>query len=82
MVNESVPAMQKVRAIDVRPYQWALWCTVAGIPQPFANEIEHRQWIEDGQSIWFGLGTHAEREAGRNARPRACRSEARRSRDR
>jgi hypothetical protein len=63
-MSDATPAGQKVRAIDVRPYQWAIWCTVAdhfgpdGKLKPFANEIEGRKWSDDGQSIWFMLGTH------------------------
>jgi hypothetical protein len=58
MVDEATPAMQNVRAIDVRPYEWGIWCTVEGSPKPFTNVIEMRKWSEDGQSIWFMLGTH------------------------
>jgi hypothetical protein len=51
------PILVKARAIDVRPYAFALWCTVGG-SAPFANPIESRRWSEDGQTIWFLLGTH------------------------
>lgn len=53
----TTPATKQVRAIDVRPYQWAIWCTVGRDTRPFANAIESRRWSEDGQTIWFLLGT-------------------------
>jgi hypothetical protein len=53
-----VSEMQKVRARDVVPYEWAVWCTVDGYPKAFANSIEHVSWSEDGQHLWFMLGTH------------------------
>ena len=52
------PEMKSERAIDARPYQWAVWCRVGGAPKPFANVIESRSWSEDGRHIWFLLGTH------------------------
>ena len=48
----------KVRAIDVEPYHWAVWCTVGDNPNPFCNAIVGRKWSEDGQKIWFMLDTH------------------------
>ena len=51
------PPSQKVKAIDVKPYRWALWCVVDGGP-PFANEIVHRVWTDSGRRIAFGLDSH------------------------
>jgi hypothetical protein len=51
------PKTVRIRATDVRPYRWALWCSVDG-GEPFANPIEGRRWSEDGQHIWFMLDTH------------------------
>ena len=48
---------QKVKAIEVVPYEWAIWCSVAG-SQPFANEIVAQKWSDDGQHIWFMLESH------------------------
>jgi hypothetical protein len=56
------PATVKVKAIDVKPYRYAVWCTVEDWKgdkgKPFANVIEHRGWSKDGESIWFMLGSH------------------------
>jgi len=57
-MSDPTPEMQKVRAIDVRPYRWGIWCTVGDNPKPFTNAIESRRWSDDGQTIWFMLGTH------------------------
>jgi len=51
------PKLEKVRAIDVVPYRWALWCTVGG-SKPFANDIVHMRWSDDGRRIHFGLDSH------------------------
>ena len=52
------PKEVKVRAGDVKPYRWALWCQVEGGPsKPFANEIFTRAWDGAGK-IWFGLDSH------------------------
>ena len=48
------PVTVKVRAIDVRPYRYGLWCRIENDP-PFTNPIVHGAWSDDGQSIWFGL---------------------------
>lgn len=52
------PEMKKVRARDVVPYEWAVYCTMGDDPKPFANAIELVKWSEDGQHLWFLLGTH------------------------
>lgn len=53
----SAPEQIEVRAIDVVPYEHAIWCSVGG-GEPFSNTIELRSWSEDGEHIWFMLGTH------------------------
>lgn len=52
------PAQIEVRAIDVVPDEHAIWCTVGDRTTPFANTIEFRSWSQDGDFIWFLLGTH------------------------
>lgn len=54
----SDPHFEKVRAIDVVPYRWALWCSVGEERQPFANQICHVAWSSDGESVVFGLDSH------------------------
>ncbi len=57
--NEAVPpTIVKVRAIDIKPYRYGVWCTIEDNPKPFVNEIVNRRWSEDGQHIWFMLDTH------------------------
>ena len=51
------PEMVKIRAIDVKPYHYFLWCRI-GNGEPFANEIVYRKWSDDGKRIVFGLETH------------------------
>jgi hypothetical protein len=61
-MSEAAPKTEKVRAIDVKPYEWGIWCTVGdgkgGKSEPFVNAIESRKWSDDGKRIWFLLGTH------------------------
>lgn len=52
------PEQTKVRAIDVKPHHWGVWCTVGDRPEPFVNEIVTRKWSEDGSKILFMLDTH------------------------
>lgn len=56
-MSEVEPEQIEVRAINIVPYEHALWCTV-GDSKPFANTIARRSWSEDGESIWFMLDTH------------------------
>ena len=63
MTEPKEPETKKVRAIDVRPYEWGVWCTVGDDKRPFVNRIEHRAWSDDGLSIWFGLETHNSKNA-------------------
>ena len=46
----------KIKARDVRPYKYALWCTVDG--REIDNEIVVVKWSEDGEKIWMMLETH------------------------
>ena len=57
---ETRPSEVEIRACDVLPYHWALWCTVCehNGGRPFANEIVARRWSDDGKRIWFMLDTH------------------------
>lgn len=50
------PKYVKIKARDILPYRYAVWCTVGG-SEPHANEIVHRRVDEDGK-IWFGLDSH------------------------
>lgn len=43
----------KVKAIDILPNHYALWCSVGG--DPFPNDIGERQWSDDGEFIYFIL---------------------------
>lgn len=51
------PEQIEVRAIDIVPYEHAIWCSV-GDSAPFANSIVSRRWSEDGKHIWFMLDSH------------------------
>lgn len=55
--TDGVPATIRVQAIDVVPYAYSVWCSFRD-GKPFANQIVHRQWSDDGRSIWFGLDSH------------------------
>lgn len=46
-----------LKAIDVRPYKYSIWCTIAD-SESFVNEIVYRKWSEDGEYIWWMLDTH------------------------
>jgi len=51
------PECVKVLARDVVPYLYGVWSSVAG-GEPFANQLVHMRWSEDGEHLWFGLETH------------------------
>ena len=51
------PKMVKLKALDVKPHHFALWCRIED-GEPFENEIVSRRWSDDGQKITFMLGTH------------------------
>lgn len=53
------PKQIKMKAIDVVPYLYGIWCTVEGNPKPFVNGIESVSWsTEKPGQIIFMLGTH------------------------
>lgn len=54
---ELSPKLEKVKAIDVKPYHYALWCSIED-DKPFANEICLRKWTDDGEKIVFMLESH------------------------
>ncbi len=59
MTDETnMPPTVKVRAIDAKPYHWAMRCTIGDDPRIIDNEICARKWSEDGRHIWFMLDTH------------------------
>lgn len=45
----------KMKAIDVKPDRWAIWCVHEKGGKPFANPIGLRKWSDDGEHIWFML---------------------------
>lgn len=53
------PKQIKMKAIDVVPYLYGIYCTVEGDPKPFVNGIVLARWSEEkpGQII-FMLDTH------------------------
>lgn len=48
------PEMKEIIAKEVVPYEWAVWCSVAGGP-PFANTVVNVAWSEDGVQLVFML---------------------------
>ncbi len=56
MTTQAPPTI-KVRAIDIRPGRYALWCQFEE-GEPFANEICLRRWSEDRTKIVFMLDSH------------------------
>lgn len=55
--EEEAPTIIQVRAIDVKPNHYGIWCSIAG-RKPFINPIVLRRWSEDGQQISFMLDSH------------------------
>ena len=51
------PVIVQKRAIDVTPYNHAIWCSVGG-SEPFANQIVLRQWSENSRQIVVMLDSH------------------------
>lgn len=51
------PETKKVKARDVKPYEWALWCSIMG-SEPFANDIVSVHPSECGAYLWFMLDSH------------------------
>lgn len=68
----------ELRALDVIPYRFGMWCTIAG-SMPFVNPIVHRSWSEDGECIWLMLDSHNFQQAKPDAMlkvvPLECRHE-------
>lgn len=52
------PPFVTIKARDLVPYKHAVWCTVDGIKEPFANVIMHVRWSLDGAKILIGLDSH------------------------
>ena len=51
------PETESVRARDVKPYHWAMWCSIEGGPA-FANWIVSVKWSDDGRYLWWMLDSH------------------------
>lgn len=51
------PEFVRVRARDVKPYLYAVWCSIEG-GEPFSNPICHIEQSEDGSKLYFLLDTH------------------------
>lgn len=45
----------KMKAIDVKPNHWAIWCVHDEGGEPFVNPIGPRKWTDDGERICFML---------------------------
>jgi hypothetical protein len=52
-----MPETEQIIARDVVPYEWALWCRVAG-GEAFANHIVGKRPSECGEYLWFMLDSH------------------------
>ncbi len=52
------PATEKVRAIEVQPYRWGLWCRIEGLKDPIVNQIVVKGWSDDGKTMHFMLDSH------------------------
>lgn len=51
------PECVQIRAVDVRPYHYGVWCTVGG-GELHTNPIVAMKWSEDGTQIVFMLDSH------------------------
>jgi hypothetical protein len=47
---------ERIAARDVRPYEWAQWCSIGG-GEPFANDIVSVRPTECGRYLSFMLDT-------------------------
>lgn len=56
-MSKECPPTVMVKAIDVKPYRYAQWCSI-GDGEPFANDIGPRRWSDDGEYIWFMLESY------------------------
>lgn len=54
----SEPTQVRKRAIDVTPYEHAVWCSIMD-GEPFVNTIVLRRWSEDNKQIVFMLDSHS-----------------------
>lgn len=77
-MTEAEPEQVELRAIDIIPYRFGIWCTIEK-GEPFVNPIVLRNWSEDGEHIWFMLDSHnfykAEPDAVVKVVPIDCRHE-------
>jgi hypothetical protein len=55
--EQECPPTIMVRARDIKPYHYALWCRIED-GKPFANDIVGVRWSEDGTKLWFMLESH------------------------
>jgi hypothetical protein len=51
------PETVKVKATEVKPYHYGLWCSIEG-RDPFTNPVVGTRWSEDGKHVWYMLDTH------------------------
>lgn len=58
MTARKKPESVKIRARDVVPYLYGVWCSVGEFSDPFVNQIVHMKWSEDGEYLYLGLETH------------------------
>ena len=56
--TKNAPSFERVRAMDVKPYRWALWTSFGDESQAFLNEIVGRVWSRDGESLILILESH------------------------
>lgn len=52
------PSFVTIKARDLVPYKHAVWCTVDGVKEPFANVIVSVRWSTDGAKILIMLDSH------------------------
>lgn len=57
MTEPESPPTVMVRARDIKPYHYALWCRIQD-GKPFCNDICGVRWSEDGKKLWFMLESH------------------------
>ena len=56
MDTETEPESVMVKARDIKPYHYGVWCSIED-GEPFANTICYIRWSDDGKHLWFGLET-------------------------
>jgi hypothetical protein len=57
MNEQDGPSTVMVRARDIKPYHYAVWCRFEN-GKPFCNAICSARWSEDGKKLWFMLESH------------------------